>query len=71
MLTACIVVSRASNRVGSSGCRAELTLILLPMIGVEEAERMMACADVPKVIIERVLTQPSERRAIIVGASSS
>lgn len=36
--------------------RVDVTLILLPMIGVEEAERMTACADVLQTIIERVLT---------------
>lgn len=44
--------------------RVDLTLILLPMIGAEEAEHMLADSSVPRAVIERVLTRPAERRPI-------
>lgn len=44
--------------------RVDVALILLPMIGAEEAERMLIDSSVPRAVIERVLTRPVERRPI-------
>jgi hypothetical protein len=44
----------------------DVAIILLPLIGPAEAERMMARAGVTQAIIERVLTRPTERRAVVL-----
>ena len=42
----------------------DLAILLLPVIGHVEAERMMLAHGVSAAVIERVLTRPLERRAI-------
>jgi hypothetical protein len=45
--------------------RIDETLVLLPLIGQGEAERMLTQVDVPPAVIARALTRPTERRNIL------
>lgn len=44
--------------------RVDAALILLPLIGVIEAERMLFAAGIRTSVIERVIHRPEERRAV-------
>lgn len=42
----------------------DTAILLLPLIGPGEAQRMMLVHGVPLAVVERVLTRPHARRAI-------
>jgi hypothetical protein len=52
-------------------CRIDLALILLPLVGRQDAARMLAHHDVPLTIAKRVLIEPSRRRAEERGSAST
>ncbi|MGF6274460.1 hypothetical protein ABIB38_002842 [Massilia sp. UYP11] len=43
----------------------DVTLTLLPLIGLANAEQMLIGAGVPRTVLNRVLTHPAERRPMI------
>lgn len=49
----------------------DAAILLLPLIGVDEARRMLTNAGVSLAVIERVLERPEQRRAIQEPASQA